>query len=948
AIGRWLLAAAARRPLLIAIDDLQRVDETSLATLALLSRGLRDAPLAIVATAETGADSSAGSAFRVYDDMAVSVTLEPLDVLETRSLLGSVFGEHQNLDLLVHRLFGVSQGYPRDLLRLAQHLVDRQLVRYRAGAWLLPSQIDTSDLPASVAQLLRSRAQALGPAARALARALALCPEHSFDFEECRVLANEAELGPVVNDVGQLIRADIVRTSHEQLTLRDRAWLPVLRDEVDRIEARTIHLRLARVFEQRGNEDFRVAQHLLRADEHDAAVDRLVAHAVSSMAVTDKSPEEFFKLISSLPEDWLETYEAGLELCRALERPKRELYALQARLTGLVAVIGRRDTRHVRTLIADLSAAAGLDDWAALDPRLEPMPRLVQALQTVQARYEAAPDDERTIEPVAAIRALARAFITAVGMSTPLFDLPALRALPSLAPLTPLSPALGVIEELVESVTARLSGRFDRARAHYQVLLERVAAPDRAGFDESHHRYMCIGLYNGMGLLEAVMGLASSLEWADRIEAVDSLFKVNALLVRMLYHLWQGDCAEAERHKSQLAALRIASSARQTFEHTHLVWQLTAHAQLEDLTRLERTRGELAHAVGHHPGWQPVLAYGHAEYQRVRGDPARAVTELERALQRTQAGDHQIWADLAGAHVRALDESGRTAAAVSCGDQYLERAAAKQLDWTYAIRMPLCVARAKLGDERAAAEADAIIASLVERGTTGLMLSLAYEARARVALGLSDGAAYQEYHGLLARDAQRTASTALSVKAQKLRREAQRRQLASIAPPAAQLSRRAVTTTLLQQELAVCSDPVERARLALALLAEHSGVIDGCLYQMRAEGLVWVASLDGRQPDAALDAMVREYVAAEIHSDELTTGSGSAAGASTEWSSLGEASFRPVLLCHYVQAGYAVSGVAVFALRLGARFVYPIELASRISRSQVEAGDAVSVIVKAR
>jgi hypothetical protein len=417
--------------------------------------------------------------------------------------------------------------------------------------------------------------------------------------------------------------------------------------------------------------------------------------------------------------------------------------------------------------------------------------------------------------------------------------------------------------------------------------------------------------------------------------------------VRMLYHLWQGNSIEAERHKRELDMLRIESSARQAFENTHLVWQVTAHAAMEDLTRLKRTTEEIAAVAGEYPGWRPVLVYARAEYQRIRGDAQNAIAELVMALRDLQAGDHQLWANLAGAHVRALDDAGRGADAVRWGEQYVAEAAAAELGFcTHYILLPLCVAQAKLLHPQAVANTEHIIAQLRESGATGLIIGLAYEARARVALAMSDQAAYDEYSALCNEVFAQAGNPALSARYQRLKRDAQRRQLVTVPPPMDATRRAVVSNTVLKARLQSCDSAEARAQAALTLLAEHSGASEGFLYLVRDDLPHWAASLGSRvAPSEALHAMVREYVAAETQGRDVTTGAATEVDVRTDWTALGEALYRPVLLSHYTGDDYAITGIAVFAISPGQSFVYPSDVAASLSRMAAEAGDAMPIVV---
>jgi hypothetical protein len=943
ALRQLFLAVSESGPLLIAADDLHRFDEPSAAAIALLANRLRHTSILIIATVDVASPQLAASALRLFTERASRLPLHPLMEAEVKSLLVSVFGASPELDALAQRAFVLSQGNPRDVLRLAQHLVDRGVVKYRAGTWSVPAKIDPGDLPGSIAQMLAARIEELSESARSLGCAFALCPEHGFSFEECAALGERHDPSQTVRDLEQLTKADTLRAAGDRYVLNVRAFSKLLRDVLSPAAQAALHLRLAKVFEARGHDEFRVAQHLLRAGERDRALDLFATHALASQEVTDRSPEEFSKLLRSLPEDWLQTYEDALQLGLDLHRRPAQIYALRSRLAGLVAVIGLRDTPHIPLLIAQLKAACGLDDWAAADPSLEAMPRLIRALEQTQARYNALPESERVLEPVVALRALARAIITLVGSCTPLLDVAGMRGLPSLEPLAVLSPALGIVNDLVKGVLARLTGRTDEARRLYVSLLERASAPDRAGMDPSHHRYMYVLLMNGLAMIEAGMGLSSSLAWADKIQT-DSLFQANAVLVRMLYQLWQGNSQEADRLKAEHDALRVQSSNRQAFENTHLVWQVTAYAAMDDLTRLKRTLDEIAPVAADNAGWRPVLAFARSEHQRVRGDVVSARNGLAETLATTKAGEHQLWANLAGAHVRALEESGEIEQAVKVGAQYLRDAEEANIGFGIVyVLVPLCVAQAKLEHPDAVANSERAIELLRRVGTTGVNLGLAYEARARVAVAQLDRAAWDTYSALCEEVFAPAGNPALFAKTRRLKRDAEKRQLAPVQAPMETSAQRGIAVTVLKSRLRACADSEARARLALRVLAEQSGATDGLLYRLTEEGPIWVASIGAIKPTEALHAMAREYIAGETHGHEASTGSDLETGIRTEWTSFGEASFRPVLLSHYVDSGYAITGLAVFAVTVDRPFAYPGETAANLSRMAVENGDAAAI-----
>jgi hypothetical protein len=477
-------------------------------------------------------------------------------------------------------------------------------------------------------------------------------------------------------------------------------------------------------------------------------------------------------------------------------------------------------------------------------------------------------------------------------------------------------------------------------------LLARTDAPDRAGLEVSHHRYMRVVVMNGLGMLEAAMGLASCLRWAEQIET-DPLFQVNGLLVRVLYRLWQGQCLQAERDQRRIETMRIESSARQNFENAHLLWQVSAHAALEDLTRLRRTLEEIRRAAEDFPGWQPVVSYAKAEFQRVRGDLRRAETELASSLSKIAAGEHQMWPNLAAARVRVVDDLGRHEDAVALGRRYIEQAEQAEIGFArHFISLALSVAEARHHMPDAAERAERVISTLKQLGSTGLNLALAYEARVRVAIAAGDRASYEKYIGLFERECLPSASDALGPKLHKLKREAQRQGLVA-APVAAPQAAAGMGHSQLKTTLQSCSGAVERAHVMLSLLAVQCGVGEGFLYRMGEDGPVWTATVGLRAtPPEALDAIVRDYIAGELAGGDVVTDDATELELRTEWTSFGEVHYRPVLLSHYdADANLVITGVCVFVVAPAQRVVYPADLVAQLSRLCAELGDAVPSVV---
>ncbi|MDD9941688.1 MAG: serine/threonine-protein kinase, partial [Myxococcales bacterium] len=139
-LGALLLRASDRHAIVIALDDAPSIDEPSLALLASIVRDARSRRLVMVLSAEHSALSEPGLALRMLGENARKIALEPLGSADVRSLLGSVFGEIPNLDLLATLLGETSVLLPRNIMDAAQGLVHEGIARYEGGRWYLASE----------------------------------------------------------------------------------------------------------------------------------------------------------------------------------------------------------------------------------------------------------------------------------------------------------------------------------------------------------------------------------------------------------------------------------------------------------------------------------------------------------------------------------------------------------------------------------------------------------------------------------------------------------------------------------------------------------------------------------------------------------------------------------------------------------------------------------------
>jgi hypothetical protein len=941
AVYDWLTALCLRAPVILAVDDLHCIDEPSAAMLSLLAHdGVKG--LCLLTSAETGAAWVSQPAQKLLLESATRVSLENLTRDESEALLKSLFGDVPNTGLLAHHLHELANGNPRDLLQLAQHMVDRQIVRYEAGAWTLPQRVDEADLPNSIARALHVRVETLSQSARELACTFALAPDLGFVFGECLLLTDKLEVSGLRLVLDELLSAEVARSVDERFGLAKPMWAaPLLHFATPELE-QALHARLARVLETRGS-DFRAGQQWLRAGEYARALDVLVKHASASQEETARSPENFLRYARALPADWLDTFERALQLCDELQRPPRDAFMLRARLAGIVPAFAVSDNRHVDRLLARLKHDSGLEDWERTDPSLPPMTRIERAIQQATQRHAATPERERVLDPAAALPFLSRAVSAATNRVVVGLEIAYLRSLPVLAPFAAISPGLGVLSTLIAGLDARYSGRTQQARAIYQGVLERTALPDRAGLDASYVDAMRLGVMNGLGVIEACMGLESSLSWAEQI-AAHPAFLLNAVQTRMLHHLFQGDVRTADLCKKQVERLRLQTL--QLYESSHVVWEIGAHAIAEDLTRLRHALEQIAPLAQRHEAWKVVQHYARAEHHRIRRDPVQALATIEAALELARPGEHLLWANVASTHVRVLFDLGRFPEALAAAEAYVADAQRNELSHVVEpLWMALSICQAQAGRPEAERSADAVLERLSGMGIQGLYLGMAHETRARVAQLLGDAAAFARHAELCREIYTRHKNPALLAKYKRLKQEADRagKDPDSVLEPLSSTpdSFASYTGMRIVHALAYCKGVDQRARLALTILSRQVNASAGYMFTLGPDGPECIATVGDRVLPPSMEPKVIAFLSSYTQEAPTTsTDSQLAAGiASTVWSDDHGQDYRPVLLSHSQGGSMFLMGVALLAVAKNQVFQAPADVATAISRFWADSGD---------
>ncbi len=832
ALVRWLLASSTAHPIVVAVDDVHRLDEPTSAWLAALAHVASGAKLLLLSTAESAPAGSPQLAAAVIRQRSEVILLQPLTRAESDAMFGSIFGAAPNLALLCERIFAAAAGNPRRSLALAQHLLDTGHVVYAAGAWSLPDTLPAEALGADFGALFQARLARLGKLARTLAETQALSLAAALRRDDYQVLVSDATARSLDDALTELVAHDVVRSDGTFYVLSERGYAPVLEAQLPKDALADGHRALARLARQQQRHAYVIAYHELNAGNEAQALQLLVRAADTMLA--DLSELDHRSVQGMLER----AYAASI----ALARPKREQFELLRQLVTLSVLLDNElYWRYAPVFRAQLEADSGLRAYWAHAAIEDANERLRTALTEAQTRYADATADERVYRVDEALRFLAFYVASSIAIGARALDVKLLRGLPGLLePFVGLSPLLAAIWENVEATCdAVYRARPERALARWQRVheqLEAIATDPRTPTIRAAVAY-------GLGELTATLGLASQArQWVEQLDR-NPLQRVNAMRVRRIVCLQHGDWAGAERARERAELMALQSRGRQLFEAP--LWaELHAHWFSRDLAGVKHTGERIARLAAVHPGWRASQLLAGGYFEALRGDATRALHAFDAciAISAPDSSDpDRIWFAWLAASTGALAmliELGRNAEARARGESVLAQCVELEIDISRRpVECQLALAEASDGETRTAAErVDRAIADQQRRGVSGLQLGTSYEARARVALYERNAVDAAKYAALSVREYGHAPGAAIAARYARLLQDARRLgvPMPTQSPPGS--LRAPAEREPWVAELARAFDDApgpDRAQTALGLLCERGEADGGHLYVAR-------------------------------------------------------------------------------------------------------------------
>ncbi|MDD9939948.1 MAG: protein kinase [Myxococcales bacterium] len=880
AVADWIEAIAKQRMLVLVLDDLESADATSQAAIGTLARRASELRLAmVVAVLPAGGEETA-----TLDGLRREHPVQHLRALseeESERLLGSLFGAARNLRQIAHWVYQRALGNPRTTMELSQHLVERGIVRYEQGSWILPESVRGQGLPSTLEDMLRLRLAELSRDALRLLGGLAVA-EVPIALEEYALLLGGTDANErVAAASSELVGAGILVRAQDTYHIAQQGYIDTVVQIVDDQERLAIHRRVAELFEGRGDVALQ-SSHLMKGGEELVAVDAVLAWYKRNPihAGVQARPQAQAVVNESVPAT-VATRKRMVDICERLGRPALDKYLLRVSIVRLANGYDPSLSRGmIRPLIGQLAHDMGLQHWDALGESAPGKKRIQHCLERAQATYDATPEYERVQAPLHAVKTCVLVLGLAQNYARQAVEVELLAWLLHICDrIAYLSPRLGIVRKATLHSYELARGRLGVAATIRHELLEYYregALPNDPSYVVSQ-----VGraiLIHAEGLSTAVRGGESAERWAalleDPLQGLPEEGNVvrrsphvwvrRAWEIRHLMHLFSGDARRARDARERVERLTAGRSyAAYGGGAAHI--EARAHALCGDLIGLKQCIEILAQIVAQqHPAWEPFLLTARGDYHALRGEPHQALAYLERVIASTGPGKHGAWVSAVASYVQVKLALGHSTDARATASEAVQACTQADLGShaQHHLRRVLALAEAQAGDtERALSRLERLIEYAKADGVDGVRMGELYEAVARVHLAAGDGPAFYEAVARTGDRYLKLGSASLVAKHERLLQAGRDAGLSSLSEPPRDLAAPGAMDAGQAGTVALGIELSEDPFLAaLSMLLEHTDTDAGFLFLWQNGELRVVAGRPDTSAPPALLAALRPYL----------------------------------------------------------------------------------------
>jgi hypothetical protein len=860
----WVLEVAVRRPLLVIVDDVQACDSASRSALTALCRAAQDARLLVCVTRRIDAEAGTAQQLERY---GARLKLRGLPRTELDKLVTAMFGETPHRARLLPWLMSVAAGNPGRSLELLRGLVERGVIRYESGSWVLPAQLPEHELPQSVNDAFAARIAHLSPGAAQLLQLFALYPS-ALPRRICFKLLPEPRTAELFEALDQLLARGLLIGSPSGYLLAQDTSRAIILHGVDEGQLRSLHRSLGHALLESSPEIFQhvaaetadllsteqlgfalqAGWHLARGGEHRLGR-RLLRNA--GIALTMRGDG----LIEAVP-----ALDAALGMYRQQHRWRYEQLAVLAPLTLAGTYYDWRLSYRYGDETLDIALElTGLKLARKLERFLPPKVALGLGLGWGYIRFQLTQRVQSTRTFREAMLAVIALGTATLGTCLVVHDRErALRVSDQLRPLSlfPRKHAVHMLHVFHRALVECCFGRYEQMGSLAREVLLWLGRPDEIPMIPVEARAQLeVGLCNLLGQVEAIRTDGSVHEMLDVLEQAHIAgAREVAAAVRLMYYAHRGERARFVRAQEEVDVL--AAQAGSTWRHDliglRMLW--LPFALCEDVMGLKRAAGELERATQDLPWLKHTRDAAHACYLAERQRHGEALARYEASLQEVVAERSAVSMRYAVAYSRILRAAGRPEHAKVMCEQQLEQLSEhdRGFMFTALLQLEAALARAELGETQAAAEAIGALIDAQADHDNPLVHGLVHKGRAQVALMQRDRITFGNQLRAMNGWFLRTDNPALIGQCQRLAEEG--RAAGFVENPHAGNGRRALARTLGQiaATLNAARGRSERLQTAIELIVEHSGAQGGYLYVLDTDGLRFAAPAVGIEPPEAL------------------------------------------------------------------------------------------------
>jgi tetratricopeptide (TPR) repeat protein len=727
----WFLSVSRSQKLAVIVDDVDELDESSLAFVVALARESRRNPVLVVASRTEEGGRPASDLEKALRAVARLVPLPAFVPDSTLEMLRSAFGDVPNLPRLADKLHERSGGNPQHCLDLVSHLLHQDVVHHQGGTWILPLELQDEQLPDTFDAVLDRSFERLGRSAKLLAQVLHLHGGLLSIAACCDLLDDESD-GSVSVAFDELLREGVATGARGGARIAARYGRHV--GVIDPARAKKLHRKLAAslLSGTAPSSADRVAAglHLLRAGDDDEAGEQIAGGACGIITEPDT-------LRGAVP-----NLEAILRIYKAGNRRAEELAPILGALTSAAYYADHRlARRYGDEALEVLRGVLGLERAARWRPYLGKKLSLFVGLIGAAIRLRRLAKTRRAPSLRQAFLLFFTTVATLTGVHVIYIDRTnALRYSAALEPLTALGKdhVATFMYEFTRALVMTIENASGKARATWHKMLERLRdeTPIRGLPLQTRQLYFGGALY-ACGVLESWTDGPGALRIAEELDAAGlKLYEMSADQIRALYYANQGNEERSQYYTSRVETHAIQRGTAwqvEIWSHGALIGTyLRCHDAMgmkhtcDGLERLareiaslslygRRSRGAYAVMRGRYEEGVSILEAADAGDCKYVVGAQRGVGLLARA--------YNLWGnparakELCQAAVQAMDEGDRELVAMS-----------------QIVFVELALAEARLGNfDEAERSLEALLARhLPLEGP--LTLGALYEARAAVAL----------------------------------------------------------------------------------------------------------------------------------------------------------------------------------------------------------------------